>query len=247
MDHEEISFEEFLAARMRDKGISLKRLAEATGIAPSHLENMLHGNFEDMPSTPYFHGYVVRIAKILEFDGEEWWGKLRTGGMVANSGELDKLPKNRFIKQSPQKLLWVIGVAVILLIYLVFQAPRVLGKPSLTITFPAQNPYTTSSSTLTITGSAANADIIYLSSGNATSGEQVAIAPDGTWQKTVLLQNGLNPFEITAKKFLGGQTNILEQILYESPTSGGATVTSTLSFPSIHMQSNTPATGSYFQ
>jgi lambda repressor-like predicted transcriptional regulator len=247
MEHEEMLFEEFLGARMREKGVSLKRLSEATGIAPGHLENMLHGNFDDMPSTPYFHGYVMRVAKVLDFDGAEWWEKLKRDGVIAKSGEFDTLPKNRFIKQSPQKFIWAGAILIIILIYLAFQAPRVFGKPSLTILSPTQNPYTSFASTLTISGKVANADALYLSSGNATSGDEIAIAPDGSWQKTVLLQNGPNPFRVSAKKFLGGETDVLVQILYESPTNGTSSASTSPLFPVIHSTPTVPATGSFFE
>lgn len=220
MNQEYPTFQELLAARMRDKGVTLKRLAEATGIAPAHLENMLHGNFEDMPSQPYFHGYVLRVAKVLDFDGEEWWGKLKREGAVKNSGPSDALPKNRFVKKSPPKKLWIaIAVAIVVIVYLAIAFPRIVGKPVLTITSPIGNPYTSTSTTITIQGTVDNADSLSL------NGDVVTIAPDGTWQKGVLLQNGLNTFAITAKKFLGQETDVTEDILYESATSTSTATT----------------------
>src|ERR1700690_1518674 len=101
MDNEEIIFQEFFAMRLKERGVSLKKLSDITGISPTHLENMFHGNLENMPSAPYFRGYLMRIGKVLDFDGEVWWERLRADGLIKNSGELDSLPKNRFLKQSP--------------------------------------------------------------------------------------------------------------------------------------------------
>jgi hypothetical protein len=218
----------------------MKRLSEITGIASVHLENMLHGNFENMPSAPYFHGYLTRLGRVLDFDSEAWWETLKSEGSVINSGELDTLPRNRFMRKSPQKLIWAGIAGLLILTYLALQVPRIFGKPSLVITFPAQNPYTASSNSLTITGMVKNADSLYLTNSNASSAEQIVIAPDGSWQMPVLLQVGPNPFEITAKKFLGGETNILEQIIYEP------TAVPSSSFPIIHTDPNAPATGSSF-
>lgn len=231
-EHNEPTFEAFLGARMKDKGISIKRLSEATGVAPNHIENMLHGNFDEMPAAPYFRGYLIRIGKVLDFDGEAWWEQLRHGGIVKNSGSSDALPRNRFMKQSPPKILWVIiAVVVILGIYLAFELPRILGKPSLTVNFPGQNPYTTASSTLTLIGTVQNADSLYLSNGDASSSEEIVIAPDGSWQKMVLLQDGPNSFELSAKKLLGRETDVTEEIIYEGAPSATSTVqTSTALF-----------------
>ena len=67
----------FLRDRMKDKGISLKRLADLTGIAINHIENMLRGDFEHVPPTPYFRGYLIRLGEVLNFDGEAWWEKIK--------------------------------------------------------------------------------------------------------------------------------------------------------------------------
>jgi len=160
----------------------------------------------------------------IDFDGEEWWAKLKKEGVIKNSGELDTLPRNRFIKQSPPKYLWWIGAAVIVLIYLAFQAPRIFGKPTLMVISPDANPYVTTSSTFTLAGTVTGADSLYLVGANGEQ-EQIIIAADGSWQKGVLLGIGPNPFQISAKKFLGGETSITEQVFYQPP--GGTAPTST--------------------
>jgi transcriptional regulator with XRE-family HTH domain len=209
MDHERVGFGEFLVERLKDKGMSLKRIADLTGIAPSHIESLLRDEFGNLPSAPYLRGYLMRLGKALDFDGESWWITLKKEGVVKNSGDLDTLPENRFEKQSPPKFIWFIIFTVIIIGYLAFQLPHIIGKPSLTITFPGENPYSTASSTMTITGTVRNADSLSL------NGDPIIIPNDGSWQKGVLLQAGPNSFIIAAKKFLGGETDITEQILYE--------------------------------
>jgi len=226
MPPNDIPFEQFFAEKIKERGVSLKKLAEMTGIAPTHIESLLRGDYDSMPSAPYFHGYMIHLGAILDFDGEEWWAKLRKDGVIKNSGELDTLPRNRFIKQSPPKYLWAIAAGILVLIYLAFQAPRIFGKPTLVVTFPDANPYVTASSTITLGGTVNGADSLYLVGANGET-EQIIIAADGSWQKQVLLGIGPNPFQISAKKFLGGETSVTEQIFYQS--AGGATPTSTVS------------------
>lgn len=212
MPPEEINFQTFFAAKLKERGVTLKKLSEATGIAPSHLESMVHGKFDDLPSSPYLHGYILRLGKVLDFDGEAWWEKIKKEGLVKDSGPTDALPNNRFLKQSPTKLIWIIVVVILILIYLAFQLPIIFSKPKITVTFPTQNPYTTSSSTLTIEGTTSGANSLNL------NGDNIPIAPDGSWQKTVLLQDGPNNFDITANKLLGGGADVTEQIFYEGGT-----------------------------
>ncbi len=240
----ELDFGEFLAARMRDHGITMKRLAEATGIAPNHLENLVHGNFDEMPSVPYFHGYLVRIAKVLDFDGEAWWTKLRDGNFVKNSGPADALPHNRFIKKKMPKSYWIAGIVIIVLvIYLAISFPRITGTPTLTVSYPNQTPFVTAADTFALQGTVKNADALYLSNGATSSSEEIAINPDGTWQENVLLQSGLNSFEITAKKLLGGTANVTEEIVYQAPAATSSSATSTPGTTSTSITS--PASSSF--
>jgi transcriptional regulator with XRE-family HTH domain len=223
MSPNDLPFEQFFAEKIKERGVSLKKLSEITGIAPAHIENLLRGDYESMPSAPYFHGYLTHLGAVLDFDGEEWWAKLKKEGVIKNSGELDTMPRNRFIKQSPPKYLWAIAAGVIVLIYLAFQAPRIFGKPTLTVISPDANPYIATSTTMTLAGTVSGADSLYLVGADGEQ-EQIIIAADGSWQKGVLLGIGPNAFEIAAKKFLGGETTVTEQIFYQS--AGGSTSTS---------------------
>ena len=77
METEETTLEIFLRDRMKEKGVSLKKLSDMTGISVNHIENMLRGDFERVPPTPYFRGYLIRIGEVLNFDGEAWWEKIK--------------------------------------------------------------------------------------------------------------------------------------------------------------------------
>jgi transcriptional regulator with XRE-family HTH domain len=237
MSPNDFPFEQFFAEKIKERGISLKKLAEMTGIAPAHIESLLRGDYENMPSAPYFHGYLMHLGAILDFDGEEWWIKLKKEGVIKNSGELDTMPRNRFIKQSPPKYLWWIGAGIIVLIYLAFQAPRIFGKPALLVSVPNANPYVTTSSTITLSGTVTGADSLSLVGADGEL-EPIIIAADGSWQKSVLLDVGPNLFPISAKKFLGGETSVTEQIFYQ-PTGSTTTIPATSSTPSA---STTPTT-----
>jgi cytoskeletal protein RodZ len=209
MSPEELNFQTFFAAKIKDRGISVKKLSEATGIAPVHIVNLIYGRFDDLPSAPYVRGYLVRLGKELDFNGDEWWEKLKQERMVQDSGSKDALPNNRFIRQSQAKFIWIGIAAALVVLYLAFQIPVIFAKPRLKIIFPDVTPYTTASSTLTFQGTASGANSLTL------NGDSVTVAADGTWEKSVLLQNGPNTFEITAKKLLGSEADITEQVFYQ--------------------------------
>lgn len=212
MDTEEATLEIFLRDRMKEKGVSLKKLSDATGISVNHIENMLRGDFAHVPPTPYFRGYLIRIGEVLNFDGEAWWEKIKREEEVKESGSADALPKNRFAIESPARIIAVSAAVLALLVIAGFTLPHIFGRPVIVITSPQDNSSATSDSVV-IQGTVKNADSLYV------NGDEATITPTGSWQENVLLQEGVNPFDISAKKFLGGTTNVTEHIVYTAPTS----------------------------
>ncbi len=236
IDPDNTIFEEFFAARLKHKGMTIKKLGEATGISLSHLQEIARADFSALPSAPYVHGYFVRIGKALDFDGEEWWGRIKDEGLVRNSGSADALPKNRFARESPMKLIGLGIVVLLIFAYLIIQFPRLWGTPTIVVLSPDSNPATTDASTMTIQGTVKNADSLYL------NGDEITIAQSGSWQKDVLLAPGENSFTIVAKKFLRGETDIVEQIMYESTsTDSGAGIPATTTM-TVAPTSTTPTT-----
>jgi cytoskeletal protein RodZ len=224
MDHEENNnFEKFFIERLRQKNISLKKLSDITGISKNNLENIASGNFKGLPSAPYFRGYVIKLGNVLDFNGEEWWEEIKKESAVKKSGAKDLLPKNRFAKKNPMKYIILAIVILITGIYMALQFRKMIGQPVLSLTFPNQNPYTASSSEITLQGKVSNADSLSI------NGENINIAPDGTWQKNVLLfSNNQNTFKITAKKFLGSEADLVEQIIYNNSNIQTQTPTTTI-------------------
>lgn len=209
MENAGLNFAEFLGERIKDSGLNLKKLSEVSGIAFKHLEEMAAGNLENLPSAPYFRGYLIRLGKILNFDPEPWWNELKASGAVR--GAHTPATKNRFEKKSLPPLVWLGALAAVILIYILSQLPRITGKPEIAITSPGQNPAIVSQNGINLAGYLKNGGSLYI------NGEETSIDKNGGWSKTVLLQTGINTLQVTAKKFLGGETNIMEQIIYEPP------------------------------
>ena len=209
MNPEDISFEEFFADKVKQKGFTLKKLADVTGISPRHLQDIARGDFAALPSAPYVRGYLIKLGEVLEFDGEGWWQRIRTERRIKNSGAADALPENRFLKNPPTKMIIGCVIAAIVIIYFIVQFPKIFGRPSIVIINPAENPSTATENPITIQGDVKNTDIL------SVDGENVVVASDGTWQKDVLLSDGPNQITVTAKKFLGGTVSVNEEIVYQ--------------------------------
>jgi len=209
---EDLNFQAFFNNRIKERGYTLEKLSRSTGIAIKHLENMSAGNLGALPATPYFHGYLMKLGQVLEFDAEAWWAKLKAEQLVRSSGATDTLPVNRFAHVPVNRGALAASVfGVLLLAYFIFSFSSIFGLPTLTITSPAQSPVGVTTSEFTIAGRVENADTLTVNNTPVTIGE------NGLWSMTLTLSAGLNTIELRAKKFLGRERTEIVQISYEVP------------------------------
>ena len=220
-------FKSFLNDKVRERGLTLRRLSEISGISVKHLEDLASGDASNLPEAPYLRGYLRRLAQILDFDAELWLQRFRDAELN-RSGPSDELPRNRFAPRPITKYLWLALVLGVVLLYLGFRFQKILGKPTLTLSYPPDAVVRVMVNAVTISGKIEGGGELFVNS------EAVPVASDGTWGKTLTLEPGLNTVEIRAKKFLGKETKIIRQIVYE-PTGesprGDLEATSSEEFP----------------
>ncbi|MDP2598754.1 MAG: helix-turn-helix domain-containing protein [Candidatus Liptonbacteria bacterium] len=208
----DLHFEEYLTQIIKDRGLAPRKLSELSGISIKHIEGLACGNFAKLPSAPYVRGYLLRLGEILRFDPEPWWIKLKASGFLKDSGPRDLPPKNRFLRRNLSRIVWTAGAALVLVTYITVQFGHISGAPKISMTFPQESQVRTDQGTINLAGRLTNGTEL------SVNGEPVKLEADGSWTKSMLLSPGMNTAMITAKKFLGRETNIVKEIIYE-PTS----------------------------
>ncbi len=202
------NFNEFVQEKLREKNLNLKRLSELSGISLKNLENLLKENFNDLPAMPYIRGYLINLGKILNFDYEYWWDYFKNQQEIKKSGLKDELPKNRFKTKFVWKPIFIILILIIIAFYLIFRFNFIFGKPSIEVNIP-NTLINVNNKNFIIYGKAISAQKVFINN------QEINLAQDGSFQKEVILEPGLNTFEISAQKVLGGKTTITRQIFYQ--------------------------------
>ena len=208
-------FKEILIDAIEHKGMSLSKLSETSRVPERYIEFLIRGEHQELPSLPYLHGYIIRLADALDLDGNLLWEVFKRETEIRSSGRRDELPRNRFAIQPTNnaKIISITALSLIVLIYLIFRFNTLFGKPKITIIDPPQEVSTVFSSTFTITGTTDPENKLTINN------ELLDISSNGFFQKDVLLQEGINNFEIKAKKFLGRESSASRQILFQKPDS----------------------------
>ncbi|MDO8584992.1 MAG: helix-turn-helix domain-containing protein [bacterium] len=209
MDSQKL-IKELISEALEQKGLNREKLAQTTGIPDRFLDIFLDGGSTNLPAAPYVRGYLKKIAGALDLDAEELWRMHEREFPARRSGETDMLPGNRFAIQSVNKVVIImITVGILALAYMGINSDRLMGAPSLTINNPSAEALSVASPTITIDGFLGNPDDTL-----TINNETVYVDENGQFKKTFPLDEGLNNFDISAKRFLGKTVTVQRQVVY---------------------------------
>jgi len=201
---------ELLKEQFAIKGYNIERLTRITGIPERYIEGLINGDYNKLPPAPYVRGYLLAIAPLLDLNAEGLWEEYKKEEGLKSSGASDKLPTNRFAIKSISKKKIIGAIFGILLVsYLGWNIGHLLGKPKLDIINPAPSTITTEKSTIKLVGYINPADKLLINA------EEVVVDSNGLFTKDYNLQAGLNTVEFLAKRFLGKETKVVKQIMYQ--------------------------------
>jgi len=207
---------EVLSEIILERGITLDKLSQLTNIPKRYLIAMMDNDFKNMPAAPYARGYITKICSVLEINSKQAIDAYNKIGLKT-SGKDDFLPQNRFALAKHYKKSWLIIVIIMTIIAitgLIFTNRHIFadffGIPSIEVNIPAREDNSplleTNEQFFAIQGIINPQDSITI------NGEAVPVSEEGVFIKEVLLNAGLNTFEIRAQRPLGRETMIVREI-----------------------------------
>ncbi len=204
---------DILHEEMQAKGLTPERIAALTGIAERHLDALLEGRNNKLPAAPYVRGYIIRIAPLLDLDGNELWNIYKREATVAASGPTDRLPENRFaLKPISKKWIAVFAGGAAIAAYIGINADRFLGKPAIELVSPASETTIATADIIEIFGRTGENDKVLI------DGEEVIVDEQGEFKTEYRLEPGLNRIVFTAKRLLGRETTVTRNIIFQPET-----------------------------
>ncbi|MEE8131768.1 MAG: helix-turn-helix domain-containing protein [Candidatus Paceibacterota bacterium] len=191
------------------RGLNIEKLSELTNIPEMYLIALHDADFKKLPAAPYVRGYLMKIAEVLRIDGEVLWQTYKNEN-IKTSGAKDKLPSNRFLIKPFKKRMLIFGfVAILVIIYLVWQIDNLLGIPKIEITNPAFPTVIVNESNLKLSGETDIQNKLTINN------EEIFVGEDGRFEKEIYLQPGINTIEFKIKKLLGKEVKVVRQIIYQ--------------------------------
>jgi len=192
------------------KNVDQKKLAQLTGISERYLWAIQNLEIDKLPPAPYIRGYLKKISDVLHLNHDELWEMYKKELAHKTSGAYDTLPENRFAMKHLSRREWfLIAVGVLLIIYLLFNFPRLVGKPNLVIVNPTIDSPIMFEPNIFLYGTLNQRDKLTINN------EEVFVDENNNFSKLYTLQPGLNAIEFKAKRFLGREAVVTRQVIYQ--------------------------------
>ncbi|KKU34869.1 MAG: Transcriptional regulator [Candidatus Wolfebacteria bacterium GW2011_GWC2_46_275] len=205
-----MTVKELVEDALREKKLSIARLAEMTDIPERYVVMLLGGEHKGLPPAPYVRGYLIRIAGALGLEGQILWQAYKKQLELKTSGEGDTLPSNRFaFKRVNRGKIATIAILVIVAIAGAVWMKALLGTGEIDIKNPAEDSIVTYESSIDLRGRIDPSDRLIINN------EDVTIDTSGYFEKEFSLEPGINSVEFKVKRLLGKETTIVKQIIYQ--------------------------------
>jgi len=213
MSNEEMatkSLQEILTETIELRGLNIERLMQLTDIPKRYLLALRDGDYERLPAAPYVRGYLMKIAEALNIDGKILWEIYRDQMPMKKSGLEDRLPINRFAIKTKNKKILVFGIIILLaIIYLGWRGGEFWGTPEIDVTNPVLSNIVVDAPSIKLTGTINPSDKLTINN------EEILVSETGRFEKDFPLEPGMNTIEFKVKKFLGKETSVIRQIIYQ--------------------------------
>lgn len=209
-EREGLTVKEILEEVLRERKMTVARLAETTDIPERYVIMLVEGEQKGLPPAPYVRGYLMRIADALGLEGQVLWQAYKKQLQPKTSGETDKLPTNRFAlkRLNRKKAGAIIGIAIVVIAGGVW-VKTLLGTGEIDIKNPSQESTVVNDPSIDLQGKINPSDRLTINN------EDVAIDKSGYFEKKFSLEPGINSIEFKVKRLLGKETTVVKQIIYQ--------------------------------
>ncbi|HMB17331.1 MAG TPA: helix-turn-helix transcriptional regulator [Candidatus Paceibacterota bacterium] len=207
------NFSSVLIEAMKAQGMNESQLADATGISERFIKLLIKNDLKKLPPAPYLHGYILKIAEVVDMDGEKVWRTyFKNNSNIRSSGNTDHLPKNRFsVSNINAKILF--GIIIIIAVIAYFVIRSFLGVDitrELNLEGFGEEPVISQNASYNIKG---NINPKYQLKINQQS---VYPESDGDFTETINLSPGFNTVMFNIKGPLKREEKIAKEIYYKT-------------------------------
>lgn len=190
----------------------LGRIEDNLKIRARYISALEAGEYDKLPDDVFIRGFLRNYSRFLGLDPKKTLGMYMQECNISQNIDKSKQTLKPSVKRkrvivTPRRLFFLTGIilSIGLIGYILYQLSIVAAAPNLRITSPADNTEVVGSSTNLIGKTDGGADVFI-------NGTKIATSPEGDFNETVALQDGVNEIAITAKNKLGKESSVKRTI-----------------------------------
>jgi cytoskeletal protein RodZ len=198
---------------VREKlNLDIKTVSMLTQIKPVYLEHLEANEYDKLPADVYIRGFIKNLSQLYRVDEQALVEQFEKEHGFTNAHERRAILHPQKVWLTPRMLILIISGILFLgaFIYIATQISSVLTPPKLTINEPAGDSTITGNS-IVVSG------IAEIGSDVAINNQAVLLDPNGQFNENVILSQGVNTIEVTAKNKFNKTSTIVRKINADIP------------------------------
>jgi cytoskeletal protein RodZ len=213
--HDEQTLGEKLLTLRKEARLTLSELEEKTKIQKKYLKAFETGAFHKLPDPIYSRHYLKRYVQTLGGNEEYFLDQFDQERGTCDIVKSHQVPrqKARAIKFFVASRMLKVAVFVLfigsLCTYIGFEVKTIIAPPQITIVSPVDGA-STKEATILVRGRADHGTNLQI------NGEAVLLSQDGTFQKEIALERGLNVLSIQGAKRYSHQASQYRRVIFDN-------------------------------
>lgn len=195
--------------------VGLEQVAKNLKIRTIYLQNLEADAYEKMPADVYTKGFIKKYALFLNLDPQITftdYEKEKKGKLLKNPSSYSELPsiKRPFLDVTPKTITKIVVslISIFIGVYFIYQLDFLLGAPKITLNSPMAD-LVVNNDKIEFMGK------VELNSNLTINNQEVYIDKEGNFKEEIILHQGLNTIEMTAKNRFGKSVSVVRRIIKE--------------------------------
>lgn len=199
--------------QIREKlNLDIKTISLLTQIKPVYLENLEAGHYDKLPADVYIRGFIKNLSQLYRINEQDLIEQFeKEHGFESATKERATLHPAK-VWLTPRRIIIASTVVVLLAAfgYVASQVSSVLTPPKLAVNEPSSDE-TISGNSIVVSGKAeVGADV-------SINDQAVFLDQNGQFNENVILSEGLNQIQITAKNKFDKVSSVTRKIVAQIP------------------------------
>lgn len=216
--HNEQTLGEKLFTLRKESHLTLSELSEKTKIQKKYLKAFETGSYHKLPDPIYSRNYLKRYIKTLGGNEEYYIDQFDQERGTCDLVKSHQVPRQKaraikfFVASRMMKIAIFILFIASLTTYLGFEVKTIISPPQISIISPIDGA-STKEATILVRGKVEKGTVLKI------NGQDVLLAQDGTFEKEMALERGLNILSFSGSKRYSQTSTQFRRVIFDNSKS----------------------------